>query len=414
MSEKILTNAFSTAISDINSAGSAVTQLLIGDKVIKEDISDQITDVDPNRAPFMRFLEKIGTKKVADNWKFQWLEEIDKSLKGTLDASNSDCDGSATGTTLAVDESNLFVARDVLMIIDTDAGTSEIVQVVSKDSATSYTISRGYSGTTALSTFSDDDEVIKIGSAFPENTGASDPDKIEPEYRYNCCQNFKESVEISGRMIAMDTRGTSDEAQKQLRSRARSLNESVEHAFLFGERHYKASSDSESTTGGLKYFIHNFWSDNEIDASSSTFNEAYLNTQSNDIFRYGSSHKIALVSGQLSSKIQSLNESYVRHNREASKLLGIQVTDYICNHGTLSFIHSRTLELSTVWQKYMFIFDSAYIKKRFMPGRDIHIRTNVQPNDLDGKKHAIEGDIGIEVRNARAHLLYTGINTTIS
>lgn len=414
MAGEVYTNSFSTAISDINVAGSAVSGLLIGDKKIVYDISDVITNTDPNRAPFLRFLEKVGSKEACTSFKFEWLEEEDKALAGTINDSGTNVVGSASEKTLVTDESDLFVAGDILRFIDVSADTFEIVRVDSKTNATTYEVTRAYSGTTGLTTFADGDEVVKMGSAFAENTTSADPDSIEPTWLYNLCQNFKSSVEISGRMDAMEVRGAANEITAQLQSRMRSHIEAIENAYMWGERSYEASSNSRTTLGGLKYHVNASYSTNEVDASSSTFNETYLDNLSNQIFRYGSDRKVALVSGPTLAKISSFNKPYLRNNKQASARLGIAVTDYDSAHGTLSLIHSRALERSAAWTKKMVIFDPQFIKKRFLRGRDTRILTNVQANDQDGKKHSIESDISLEVRNAKAHLIISEINNTIS
>lgn len=415
MADTLYTNSFTTAISDIGHDGGAITELAIGDKKIIADISNQITEIDPEQAPFMRFLEALGSKAPCSHWKFEWMEQDRKDLAGTINDSGTSIVGSDTEETLVVDESDLYIAGDLLMFIDTSAGTSEIVKVSSKTNSTTYEVTRGYSGTTALDTLADGDEVIRIGNAFAENTQSADPDSIEPSWYYNVCQNFKASVAISNRFDSMNVRGFASEIQMQLQSRMRSMMEGMEGAFLFGERSYESSSNSLTTTGGLKYFIHTYASStNEHDASSSTFNQLYLDNLANDLFRYGSSKKLALVSGKTLSKITTFALPYLRENKESSKKLGCAVTDYTSPHGTLSLVHSRLLEKSDVWNKYMFIVDPQFVKKRYINGRDTRIRTNVQENDRDGKKHEIIADCGLEVRNVKAHHLITGIDNDIS
>ena len=207
-----------------------------------------------------------------------------------------------------------------------------------------------------------------------------------------------------------------NEIQKQLRIRFRHYNESQEGAFLFGGREYneQGTHTGRTTTGGLYWCIDNWAdSDNIKSADGEVFNQQYLDNLGNDLFRYGGKKKLCLVSGKTLSKIGDFATTYLRINEKATAKLGVQVTDLTTAHGVLSFVHSRTLEQSSVWEKYMFVIDPENVKKRYMNGRDTHIRTNVQDNDQDGKKHSIEGDCGLEVRLPDSHFVITDIDNDI-
>ena len=420
MSE-LLTTSFSTDIVDVRHEGDYRTsdgtstgdpRADIYDKKVKEDISEDITTIDPDKFPFIRLLEVIKNKRVCDNYKYQWLEEDNKAIKTTLDSGTDDIQGSATATKLYTNDSDLFVAGHVLRVLDVSEGTSEIVEVLSKDSATSYTVKRGASGTTALATFADSDEVIRMGTNFAENTGAADPDHVEPDWLWNLTQNFKASVEISGRLDSMKVVGRASEINWQLQSRMKDFNEDVEGAFLTGNRHH--GTDRKTYTGGLQFFIETYASGNVHNADGYVFNQLYLDSLANDLFRYGAKKKLALVGGQAMSKISTFGLQYLRENKKTSEALGIAVMDYISPHGELSLVHSRWLDESLVYKTWMYVIDPQYVSKRFLPGRDTKINMNVQANDQDGKKHEIAADIGLEIRNPAAFHLVKNIDTTIA
>jgi len=411
-------NSFDTATSDIDHQGAGFTGEIFRKKV-KADISDIITDTDPNRAMFLRFLEKAGNKEES-SYKFEFLEESIKERKTTL-KTGSGMIASGASTDLQTVDSDLFQVGDLLMVLALDDQAEEIVKVTARTSATVYVVARAQSGTGAETAFAVADEIVKIGSIFAENTTSADPSSIEPLWRYNYTQTFKSSVAISGRFNGMNNfiRGGSNELQHQLDFKMKSHIEDIETAFLFGRRNFVAGAGSETSTGGLKWWLETYGNlaggnGNLIDASASTFNEAYLDNQSNQLFRYGASNKLAICSGKTLAKISTFAKDYLRKNTEASKKLGVAVTDYVSAHGTLSLVHSRTLEHTTEWEKDMFIVDPQFVKKRYVEGRDTHINTNVQANDLDGVKHEILSDVGLELRNPDAHYLIHGIDNTIS
>ena len=412
MAGELYTTAWQTNISDITGSGSART-MEIYDKKVKLDISEKITNLDPDKAPFLRFLEALGTKESCSNYKFEWLEEDNKAILGNV-KTGSGVIGSATSTDLQTDESDLFIAGDILRVIDTVNGTFETIQVQSKTSATVYVVIRNIDSVGALSTIADTSEVMRIGSAFAENTGAADPDSVEPVWRYNLTQNFKAAVEISGRFDAMDIRGRNSEIQHQLQVRMKDFMEGMEGAFLFGTRKYVTGSRGKTLMGGMKYFIDTYAASNNVDASSATFNQTWMDNQANSWFRYGSKKKLVICGGQTLSKVTSFELPFLRDNKQAAKVLGIPAVDYQSPHGVLTFVHSRLLDESVEYAKYMFILDPQYLKKRYLPGRDTQINMNVQNNDQDGKKHQILADVSLEVRNPESHFVITGLNNTIT
>lgn len=418
MADDLLISSFDTVISDQTHKGVDFDSEIFRKKV-KADISDIITDTDPNRAPFLRFLELLGAKEES-SFKFEFLEENIKNRQSAYDAAAGDLEGSASNVLLAVKDADLFVKGDVLKILDLATGLKEIVVVAVKLTPKTYTIVRAQSGTTGITAIADDDEVIKIGSAFEENTKSADPDFIEPRFRFNYTQTFKSTVSISGRFDAMNKfiRGNASELQHQLDLRQKTHIEDIETAFMFGRRHFEASTQSKTYTGGIQWWLETFGTftanGNIIDATNKTFNEAFLDDQANDFFRFGSNKKLVLVSGKTLSKISTFAKDFLRNNREASKILGLAVTDYMSPHGALSLVHSRVLEHSTVWSKMMFVIDPQFVKKRFLPGRDTHINTNVQENDRDGIRHEILSDIGLELRNPDAHFIVENIDNTIT
>jgi len=410
------TNLYGLTTNTDDITGSGVTRTSeIYDKKIPLDISKEITELDPDRFPFIRFLEAISNKETCDSYKYEWLEEEDKPIMDTVKTGSSIISSnSATGLILNLPD--LFVAGDIIRVIDVVTPFPvETMQISSKTDAYTYVVVRNIDAAGAQTSFAIGSEVLRIGSMFAENTVSADPDNTEPVWRYNLTQTFKESVAISGRFDAMKVLGRSSELSWQMKQKMRHFNEGLEGAMLFGNRAYVSGSAGKTLTGGMKWFVSTYGAAaNTVNMASTTFDENWLMAQSNYLFRYGSKKKLVITSGAIISKIASFNLQYLRQNKEASKTLGVEVTDFNSNHGTLSMVHSRFLEESSIYNKMMIVIDPQYIKKRYISGRDTQIRMNVQSNDLDGKKHEILADCGLEVRVPNAHHIIQNINTTIS
>lgn len=408
----ILTNSFNTNITDPNHVGVDRT-LQIYDKKVKMDISDFITTIDPQKAPFTRFLDAIGTKEETRNFKFEYLEEDNKKLKTEVAVGSGIInDATLTNTDFQTVKADMYTRDDIIKIFVLADGTSEHIRIASKTNATTYVVERGVSGTTGLATIASADEAIKIGSNHDENSLNADPDHVEPVWYFNYTQNFKSSVSISGRFKSMDTRGRTEEITHQLNIRMRDHLEALEAGLILGNRN---QTGQRTYTGGLDWFIDNHAnSDNYYDASDDTFDEAWLDRKSNEFFRYGGDHKVAIVGGNVISKIATFAKERLVYNDKLSTTLGMTVQDYHSSHGDISFIHSRFLEESTILQKKMYLFDPKLIKKRYLPGRDTHVNMNVQENARDGEVHEILTDCGLEVRLPDAHFVINGLDDAIA
>jgi hypothetical protein len=405
------TTSYSANIDDVTHiGGDRVMQIY--DKKVVEDISDVITDIDPYRSPFTRLMEAMGTKEACDNYKPQWMDQDNKPLSTTIVDSGTSVVGSDTEQTLVVADNNNFVANDVLNFVQTD-GTTEVVKVLSKDSPTTYTIQRGYQSTEAISDLAEGDYVVRMGNAFAENTLSADPDGVEPNWFYNFTQTFKKTVSISRRMDKQIMRGNKQLLMEQLEWRQKDFNEDVEVAMMFGNRAYESGTDGETSMGGVKWFLDTYAPTNVVDFTGVSFVLSGLNQYANTFFRYGNKKKMAIVSGDIYTKISDWGNAAVVPNDEASESLGMEIKKVKLSHGELNLVHSRTLDETPAWAKSMFLVDPQFMKKRYLNDSDTQIQMNIQENDRDGRKHQILADCSLEVRNPQAHFYIQNVDTSL-
>lgn len=414
MANPFRTNSWSSTVADIDLTGSNINRPL-AEKLIIPDISDAITRQDPNRFPYIRILESLA-KKTATHWKHEWNEKRLKNFRATIKV-GSGVIGSAGSTDLQTNESNLLLAGDMLRVVNS-SGVSEIMRVTTKTSATVYVVARGQSGTTALASFASADEVIHLGNAFDEASGAPDGDAIDPTPYYNICQFMRDAVEITNQaqkvryynFASMEAEMLADEGKKHM--------ENKERAILLGVRHYNGGN---RTMGGLFDTINTYGSlsdtglslsNNTFDMTSKSFDEFFFDKIADPIFRYGGSKKIFTASGAVISKITTFGKAYLDKDEEASKALGLKVEKIVTAHGELMLIRHRMFDEITFLKSRALVIDPTMINMAEFEPTALH--KNIQNPDFPGVKHEYRSDCTLELRNpGLAHFVVTNLDSTI-
>lgn len=418
MANPFLSTSWNSTVSDLDLVGNAISRPL-AEKLIIPDISQIITEQDPDRYPFVRFLEALAKNK-AKHWKHEWNEERLKAFRTTV-KTGSGIIGSAVSTDLQTDDANLFVAGDMIRLVRGTTGTFELVRVSSVTNSTTLVVVRAQSGTTALATFAAADEVVHIGSAAQENAGAPDGDHIDPSPFFNIVQIFRDAVELSEDAINLEYYNWADIEKKNLKDAAQKHLEKMERAFLLGERSYNSGF---RTTGGFEWFIRTYGSltDSNLALSNSTFdmtglsfNELTFDKMSDPIFRYGSKTKVMLGSGATLSKVGTFGKAYLENDQAASETLGLRVKRVTTEHGDLLLVRHRMFDEITYLRTRAFIFDPDHVSKSVFANSDTKLFMNVQNNDVDGVKHEYRTKCTLEVRNpGLAHFVIKGLDNTIA
>ena len=141
-------------------------------------------------APLFALSARIATDSV-DDPEFSWWDEPNDLIRIQFNAAFNNsataltvdsADPSASAPGLAYGNATHLKPGDLLMLEDaTEAQvfTHEVMQVVSVASATAFTVTRGVSGSTAVS-IADNDFALKIGSAYAEGTNSPDATSRNP------------------------------------------------------------------------------------------------------------------------------------------------------------------------------------------------------------------------------------------
>ncbi len=270
-----------------------------------------------------------------------------------------------------------------------------------------------------------------VGSAFAE--GSDDPEGWKDEFfdREGYAQIFKTAVPLfSGTALATRYRGTGSEYKRVYAEKLMEHKMDMEHAMLFGI----GSDDSTSSgpirrTWGILPFTEAYGSVKTFTYASSAYDD-FIDALE-DVFSPESGNsgtKLVLASRKVMSWMNKLGANSFMGNNAA---LGHTVTTSGGSNGFTadiqnlkgSFGHNITA-INTIygnlafvmeplfrgpWENYAVMIDLKNVAYRPLAGngisRDTHVITNVQNNNVDGRKDMIITEAGLEVNLPETHTI---------
>ncbi len=365
------------------------------------DVSDKIWLLEPEAAPLTMILSKLN-KKTSYSPKFEWYEDV---LQPHWDAINNVGGYLSTDTVLVVDNESYFKTDDLVKV----PRTGEIMYVVSVNTgAHTITVLRGY-GTTAGAALVDDDPLLNLGNALEEGDNASAAITTSSVQKYNYCQVFSKTVDLTDIEDASKLYGGPDRAYQRKKKGIEMLRD-LEKAFLFGEP-YEDTGAKDSTlshprrlTGGLLYFA-----SAQYTSAGGALTEAKFNEFLRDGFRYGSKTKFMFCSPLVLSAINQFCQGKIQAGT-GDKEYGTNVMTYFSPHGTVKLVNEIPLE-GAVYGGYGILVDMAELTYRYMNGLDIQLRTDIQGNNAHKIQDEYYGAVGLELHNPEKHRILKGVTS---
>ena len=271
-----------------------------------------------------------------------------------------------------------------------------------------------------------------VGSAFAEGSGAPDGWEDRLFDREGYCQIFKTGMNLfSGTAMATRYRGISNEFQRVWTEKLMEHKMDLEHAFLFGEGSpYGVDGGVEATlagsTGAPMRYTHGILPYTENNGKVYNFNyassgyDAFLDAME-DFFAPesgNSGNKLVLASRKVITYLNKLGQGSFLNNSVGSQQysldvqsikgsFGHQVTMVNTIFGNLHFVADPLLR--GPWENYCVAVDMKNVSYRPLAGngisRDTFIETNIQNNDIDGRKDQIITEAGLEIQLPETHAI---------
>lgn len=210
---------------------------------------DEVFHRDPYKNPLLTLLNAVGLTPCSNN-KFEWLER-DRTRRtsqvvsiDTIPATISDFDVTVTsthGVVFMVDQLIYFPATEVVARVISISGDVLTCQEVCADDA-------GVPG--SLTNPNANDEILIIGTAFPEASSKPESQHIQPSNEFNYIGEHRDTWAISKQMMATDVYGN-PEAQALALETMGVHKSSLERSLWWGKRQLVAGSDSSGD--GIRY-----------------------------------------------------------------------------------------------------------------------------------------------------------------
>src|SRR6188768_3641039 len=228
------------------------------------DFGDNIALLDPSENPFT-LLTRMASKRRTGSWTFSGFEDARKARFDQINGVHS-----TTVTTIAVDNGAYFAQWDLVQV----TRTGEVFRVDGV-SGNNLTVTRNIAPTgvgTGVATV-DNDEIMIIGTAQPENDTSKPARADIPTKVTNYTQIFRTPFEASDTLRASMFQLSPKEWQRQQKMKGIEHALDIESAFLFGKRSSTTpGSAADRTTAGLLAHITSIQTDAGGDLSEAEWN----------------------------------------------------------------------------------------------------------------------------------------------
>lgn len=375
------------------------------------------------KAPLTALTSLMKSESTNDAVFHWWEKELDDRRLKLSGSYNT------TDTSITVDSTfkvaKIVKAGDVLLIEQ----TGEHVRVAQDPTSdTVVVVTRGVGGTTATAINSATSGVnyymTVIGSAFEEGSNAPSGVNYDPTERYNQCQIFRSTLEMT--RTAEKTRlRTGDQVKEAKRECLEYIGVDMERAFWFGTRASTTLNGKplRYTDGVIKQITDRAAANvHAVTGANGALDLDEFENHLEAAFRYGSSEKMGFTSNLVLmylNKMVRRNTSYNIQNN--IKEFGMAVTRFTTPFGELIlkahplFNQMRGGTNTTAFlgvANNLYILDQSNIKYRYVD--DLKYEPKLAENDLDGMKSGYLAECGIELHHAKSHYILTGIQSGVA
>lgn len=389
-----------------------------------KDFREFILFREPNGdAPIFALTSKTKKRTVTDP-QFYWWDEPQDLVRLQVNMTGG---ASSSVTTIVVDSADPTTstasvpwgtashlkAGDLLLVESTDSTsfTNEILEVVSVISDTTFLVSRGAAGSSAAS-IADDSKLTLIGSVYAEGTSAPSAVSRNPLKYTNYIQTFKDSYELTGTVLATNTR-TGEPWSNDKKRKMWDHSRAIELSMLFGKPSEVVGGNGKPkrTMAGIRYQIPA--ANQYVYSTGTTWFD--LIDRISPMFAYSSKagDERAIFCGN--GALNALNKILMADANSEIQWAGVQQV-YGMNFRVLQMPQGRLLvkthplmsRFSGYYTNSMFVLDMSVITYVTMKGRDTKVKDDVQAPDEDLRRGFIQTDCSVELDEGGVTCGYIG------
>jgi len=370
---------------------------------IKPDYADEIFSYQPNGNAMSLLLVKARKKRKAKQYQFNFLQ---KDRYPYRDKVNLAAGYDADDVSIVVDNGDRFYARCIVFVPRT--GETFLVDSVATNTLTVGQRGLGATGAPLL----DNDELVIIGDAYPENADVGALVSIAETNTFNYTQTIRTPFAFSGRDMNTDMFGGPDMKTEE-KWQSSEHTQKVEKILLWSNRATftdTSPANINTTTGGLYYWVkdQNEWAINGIPFNHKNFVE-YLEygMYYGRGGRFGTRTKWLFGSSAYMTQIESWGHDQVRLV-PSDTVLGLKVKKIQTTHGDVMLVDHPLFEGAN--RDKAFLVDMNHVRYVYHQGRDTQLRRDIGTPGVDGKTHEILTDCGLEVTLPLAHGFLSGLS----
>lgn len=388
-----------------------------------KDYRETILFRNPQGASPIFALTAKAKKRVVSDPEFFWWDESNDIVRLQVAGAIAD-----TGvTTIVVDSVDPTVSAagavygkadhlkegDLLLVepsADAAAFTTEVLEVVSVNSATSFNVRRGAQGTTPA-TIDNDAYLTLIGSVYGEGTSAPTAVSRNPLKFNNYTQIFKDSYELSGTAEVTKTR-TGDPWSNDKKRKVFDHSRGIEMAILFGRASEAtgANGKPKRTMAGLRAQIPS--ARTYVYSGGTTWFD--LLDRIYPVFDFDTpagSERIAMVGNGALNALNKIIAADTNSDIQwggVVKVYGMDLRELILPQGRILIRSHPLLNRHGKYTNSMWVLDFASINYVTLKGRDTKIRDDVQNKDEDTRRGFIQTECSIELARGGLTCAYIG------
>lgn len=350
----------------------------------------------------------------------------DRRLQLGASLNNTDVAGAIVTVTLTGVSALSLKQGDLLLVEQTN---EQLYVNATPTGATSMSVIRGFNLTTgaALLAVTYNGAGVNpymkvIGSAFEEGSAAPDPISFDPIELFNQTQIFRSTYAMTGSAQQTFTRTGPEEAEAK-REALETFGLDMEMAFFFGVKTTGVRNGQPlRTTNGFLSFVP---SANRYVPANGTLTMQWLEDASVNIFRYGSTEKMAFCGSTFMTALSRM----VRKNGHGQFELSAAVSEYgmggirrlTTPTGVLVLkLHPLFSQMTggvnggaafTSMDNAAVLMDMSNVSYRYLQNRDVKFQTDLQLPGVDALQAGWIAECGLEVHHPYTHSLITGVTT---
>lgn len=362
-------------------------------------INPKLIWLEPDVAPFVSIMEnKVKKSGPVRDFVHKWYKKYPYPM--TVQASGAQVAGDTTIDLKAGDGAKIALDWSIMNL-----RTEEIMRVSAAPSTDTVTFIRGI-GDYGPFDINDGDKFLILGNTKEDGSGMAALRSTGQREEYNYPEITANAFGLTGRMLQTE-RWTGADMEEAQREAWHEHAKALERKMLWGlrDRRLGTLGNGQNSMGGLRQFIkRNVWDLDGKNITKTSFDDFCVEAgkYGGGGYLHGSATKGVFCGRALAQVFIDMAEDKVRYSPN-DRVLGMDVHRVINASGTWNIFKCGTFDVVPELANQAFIIDINEVEARPFAGRSTALQSDLQANDIDGRKFQFFTDQTLEVPMEEAH-----------